>query len=98
MMRYFSLMLIAALFVPCSNAQNIEARGEANRVVALTFDDLPEVFSRDIATMRRNTAELLRVLKLHRAPAVGFVNEGKLHMPARWTPAPKFSSNGLIRG
>ena len=69
------------LFVPWSNAQNIATGREANRVVALTFDDLPEVFSRDIATMRRNTAELMRVLKQHRAPAIGFVNEGKLHVP-----------------
>ena len=76
-MRTFSLMLLALLFVPCSNAQNIEAR----RKVALTFDDLPEVFSRDFATMRRNTTELLRTLKLHHAPAIGFVNEGKLHTP-----------------
>lgn len=80
-MRHLSLMLLALLSVPCSNAQNIEARGEARRVVALTFDDLPEVFSRDVATMRRNTTELLRTLKLHRAPAIGFVNEGKLHVP-----------------
>jgi len=76
-MKHLSLMLLALLFVPCANAQNIEAR----RTVALTFDDLPEVFSRDVATMRRNTTELLRVLKVHRAPAIGFVNEGKLHVP-----------------
>lgn len=76
-MKHFLLMLLALLFVPSSNAQNIEAR----RTVALTFDDLPDPFSRDVATMRRNTTELLRVLKLHRAPAIGFVNEGKLHTP-----------------
>lgn len=76
-MRYLSLMLLALLFVPCSNAQNIEGR----RTVALTFDDLPEVFSRDVATMRRNTTELLRTLKVHRAQAIGFVNESKLHTP-----------------
>ena len=76
-MRQVSVMLLALLLVPCSNAQNIEAR----RAVALTFDDLPEAFSRDIATMRRNTTELLRTLKLRRAPAIGFVNEGKLHVP-----------------
>lgn len=80
-MRHLLLMLLALLFVPCSTAQNNEPRGEARRTVALTFDDLPEVFSRDVATMRRNTTELLRTLKLHRAPAIGFVNEGKLHTP-----------------
>lgn len=76
-MRHLSLMLLAVLFVHSANAQTIEAR----RTVALTFDDLPEAIGRDLATMRRNTAELLRVLKLHRAPAIGFVNEVKLHVP-----------------
>ena len=84
-MKHLSLMLLAVLFVPLSNAQDIDvhgaARGEARRAVALTFDDLPEAFSRDIATMKRNTTELLRTLKLHRAPVIGFVNEGKLHVP-----------------
>jgi len=84
-MKRLSLMLLAVLFVPLSNAQDIdvhgEARGEARREVALTFDDLPEAFSRDIGTMRHNTTELLRTLKLHRAQAIGFVNEGKLHVP-----------------
>ena len=78
-MKHFLLVLLAMLFVPCSNAQSIEARGEARRVVALTFDDLPDAFSRDVETMRRNNTGLLRTLKLHRAPAIGFVNEGKLH-------------------
>jgi peptidoglycan/xylan/chitin deacetylase (PgdA/CDA1 family) len=84
-MRHLSLILLAVLCVPLSHAQDTdvhgEARGEARREVALTFDDLPEAFSRDIATMKRNTTELLRTLKLHRAQAIGFVNEGKLHVP-----------------
>ena len=84
-MRHLLLVLLAALCVPLSNAPDTdihgEARGEARREVALTFDDLPEAFSRDIATMKRNTTELLRTLKLHRAQAIGFVNEGKLHVP-----------------
>jgi peptidoglycan/xylan/chitin deacetylase (PgdA/CDA1 family) len=79
-MRQLLLMLLALLFVQGSNGQNLAARGDARRTVALTFDDLPEVFSRDLSTMRRNTPELLRVLKLHQAPAIGFVNEGKLHV------------------
>jgi len=80
-MRKVSLVLLAVLLVPLSNAQHVESHGEARRAVALTFDDLPEAFSRDVVTMRRNTTELLRTLKLHRAPAIGFVNEGKLHVP-----------------
>jgi peptidoglycan/xylan/chitin deacetylase (PgdA/CDA1 family) len=52
------------------------------RAVALTFDDLPNMNPAGGAYLpnaRRGTTELLRVLKAHRAPAVGFVNEGKLH-------------------
>src|SRR5207247_658958 len=84
MMRYF-LLVLTLLAVPLSNAQDVESHGgahaEPRRTVALTFDDLPEVFSRDLPSMKRNTTELLRTLKLHRAPAIGFVNEGKLHRP-----------------
>lgn len=54
---------------------------DQHRNVALTFDDLPDAIAHDLATMKRNTAELLRVLKLHCAPAIGFVNEIKLHVP-----------------
>ena len=51
-----------------------------HRAVALTFDDLPDGIAHDVATMKRNTTQLLRVLKLHRAPAIGFVNEINLHV------------------
>ena len=105
-MRHVSLMLLAMLVVPSSNAQHVESQresnGEAHRTVALTFDDLPEVFSRDVATMRRNTTELLRTLKLHRAPAIGFVNEGKLHTPgetdARIEVLKQWVDAGMILG
>ncbi len=101
-MRHFSMMLLALMFVPCANAQSIGTHAEARRTVALTFDDLPEVFSRDVATMRRNTTELLRTLKLHRAPAIGFVNEGKLHVPgeldARIGVLKQWVDAGLILG
>jgi peptidoglycan/xylan/chitin deacetylase (PgdA/CDA1 family) len=101
-MRHLLIMLLALQFVPCSKAQSVEARGEAGRMVALTFDDLPEVFSRDIATMRRNTTDLLSALKHHRAPAIGFVNEGKLHVPgeldARIAVLKQWVEAGLILG
>jgi len=77
-MRHLFLVLLALLWVPCSNAQGIESR----RTVALTFDDLPAAFSRDLAAMKRNTPALLQTLKLHRAPAIGFVNEEKLQVPS----------------
>ena len=50
------------------------------RAMALTFDDLPFVAAGGPyfpdATVA--TTELLRVLRQHRAPAIGFVNEGQL--------------------
>ena len=101
-MRHVSVMLVALLLVPFSTVRNIEPRAEPKRAVALTFDDLPEVFSRDIATMRRNTPELLRVLRGHQAPAAGFVNEGKLHVPgeldARTEVLKQWVDAGMILG
>jgi peptidoglycan/xylan/chitin deacetylase (PgdA/CDA1 family) len=79
-MRHLLLIFIALVFVQGSYGQKLESRKYAQRTVALTFDDLPEALSRDLATMQRNTPELLRALKLHHAPAIGFVNEGKLHV------------------
>jgi len=52
------------------------------RTVALTFDDLPLAPSaEDLATARRVTDALLRVLTEHRASSIGFVNEDKVHVP-----------------
>jgi peptidoglycan/xylan/chitin deacetylase (PgdA/CDA1 family) len=52
------------------------------RAVALTFDDLPFV-SRGLGTaeVRRKAEQLLAALQAHHAPAIGFVNEGKLAGP-----------------
>lgn len=52
----------------------------AGRSMAITFDDLPKSIGvDDIAGARRTTDAILRVLKAHKAPAVAFVNEGKLY-------------------
>jgi peptidoglycan/xylan/chitin deacetylase (PgdA/CDA1 family) len=50
------------------------------RTLALTFDDLPFVAAGEpyFPAATRTTATLLRVLRQHRAPAIGFVNEGQL--------------------
>jgi peptidoglycan/xylan/chitin deacetylase (PgdA/CDA1 family) len=59
------------------------AQPSTGRAIALTFDDLPFVrlnlpyFPR----AERVTASLLEVLAVHRAPAVGFVNEIQLDAP-----------------
>jgi peptidoglycan/xylan/chitin deacetylase (PgdA/CDA1 family) len=51
------------------------------RAMAVTIDDLPYVNTAQLEYLpnaRRATNDILRALKSHRAPAVGFVNEGKL--------------------
>jgi len=50
------------------------------RTMALTFDDLPFVGAGQpyFPSATQTTDELLRVLRRHRAPAIGFVNEGQL--------------------
>jgi peptidoglycan/xylan/chitin deacetylase (PgdA/CDA1 family) len=48
--------------------------------MAITFDDLPKSQGLDdIAGAQRTTESILGVLKKHKAPAVAFVNEGKLY-------------------
>lgn len=47
--------------------------------IAVTFDDLPVVSTRrDLDHWRDVTRRLLRTIRAHRVPAVGFVNENKL--------------------
>src|SRR5262245_2216414 len=55
-------------------------RAAQARAMALTFDDLPFMaaggsYFPDATTA---TSEILRVLRRHKAPAVGFVNEAQL--------------------
>jgi peptidoglycan/xylan/chitin deacetylase (PgdA/CDA1 family) len=54
----------------------------ATRTMAVTFDDLPYVMMGDgsyVARGRAATEKIMSVLKKHKAPAVAFVNEGKLN-------------------
>jgi peptidoglycan/xylan/chitin deacetylase (PgdA/CDA1 family) len=53
----------------------------AARAMALTFDDLPyvDVGAHQLSKAQRVTDKILDVLARHQAPAVGFVNEGKVH-------------------
>ena len=48
--------------------------------MALTFDDLPFVAAGEpyFPAATKTTTDLLNVLRRHRAPAIGFVNEGQL--------------------
>ena len=52
------------------------------RAVAVTFDDLPAtptgIVADDVAGLEALTRKLLRAVRKHGIPAIGFVNEGKL--------------------
>ena len=57
--------------------------------VAVTFDDLPyaAVASDDDAALASMTARLVHRLQAEQVPAVGFVNEAKLHRDGELDPA-----------
>jgi peptidoglycan/xylan/chitin deacetylase (PgdA/CDA1 family) len=70
---------VAASVLAASVLATAHARA-AERVVAVTFDDLPAVaaVANDLASLRQLTQRLLESVRKHGVPAVGFVNEGKL--------------------
>ena len=71
------LLIVAPLTaVPDASRQT----APANRTMALTFDDLPFVAAGQpyFPAAARVTAEIIDVLRRHRAPAIGFVNEAQL--------------------
>jgi peptidoglycan/xylan/chitin deacetylase (PgdA/CDA1 family) len=84
MFKIFStLLLVLACAGALSLAQTSNPqKSAAHRTVALTFDDLPYAQvggGNYVNAAKRGTTEMLRVLKTHHAPAVGVVNESKLH-------------------
>jgi peptidoglycan/xylan/chitin deacetylase (PgdA/CDA1 family) len=77
-MRVASLPLLALLCAAATFAQQPSPARPAS-AVALTFDDLPAVSTRGEArTWVGITDGLLRTLQQNRAPAIGFINEGKV--------------------
>jgi peptidoglycan/xylan/chitin deacetylase (PgdA/CDA1 family) len=56
------------------------------RAIAITIDDLPVVGAADIEQAERVTRDLLAALRRSSTPAIGFVNEGKLHVDGRPDP------------
>lgn len=98
-MKQLGLMLLTVFCFSTSHAQTLDRQ----RTVALTFDDLPEALDgNNLSGMRRNTPELLRTLKLHGAPGIGFVNEAKLHatgeIDARVAVLKQWVDAGMILG
>jgi peptidoglycan/xylan/chitin deacetylase (PgdA/CDA1 family) len=70
-------VLLAAIFIV---AQPTRAKLAPQRAVAITIDDLPLQQHADLAASRALTAKLLQTLTANRIPAIGFVNESKLHI------------------
>jgi peptidoglycan/xylan/chitin deacetylase (PgdA/CDA1 family) len=71
---------LACLTIPLQSQAPDRQTPASSRAIALTFDDLPFVAAGGgyFPAASRTTSELLRVLKAHRAPAIGFVNEAQL--------------------
>ena len=89
---YLVVFVIFVIFVSqpwavSSQASAVSPQAATGRTMALTFDDLPKSSGvEDIEGSRRTTESILRVLKAHKAPAIGFVNEGKLYRGATMVP------------
>jgi peptidoglycan/xylan/chitin deacetylase (PgdA/CDA1 family) len=80
-MKSSLVLLIVALAPLAAAPQSPNPLQKQNREVAVTFDDLPiaGVLSHDPVSSRAITSTLLAAITAHHIPAVGFVNEGKLH-------------------
>jgi peptidoglycan/xylan/chitin deacetylase (PgdA/CDA1 family) len=72
---------------PGATSASAGSAQRGSRTMALTFDDLPKSNGiEDLEGARKTTTAILRVLKAHQAPAIGFVNEGKLYTGAQMVP------------
>jgi len=95
-------LLIAVLLVSLGVMAQTD---KPSRKMAVTFDDLPYAAvgpSQDLSNAQRATKEILRVLQAHHAPAVAFVNEGKLQtageVDARTALLRQWVDAGMILG
>jgi peptidoglycan/xylan/chitin deacetylase (PgdA/CDA1 family) len=73
-------LLVALALVAALVPQTPQPSAARTRTIAVTFDDLPFVAAGGpyFPAASRATTELLRILRRHKAPAVGFVNEAQL--------------------
>lgn len=78
--RFLSPLLVLAAALLAVEA--VPQTDTSERIVAVTFDDLPAtpagVVSNDVASLNELTRKLLGAVRKYSIPAVGFVNEGKL--------------------
>ena len=71
--------LVLAILLLLTSFSTLNLAQAERRKVAVTIDDLPvNSLRNDVATQTTITRKLLRAIKLHRVPAIGFVNEAKL--------------------
>lgn len=84
----FVILAASALLVEATLGEHLLAQTgpssrAAHREVAVTFDDVPAAAdslpSDDLNTLRAMTKKLLGSIRANRIPAIGFVNEEKLH-------------------
>ncbi|MEO8635763.1 MAG: polysaccharide deacetylase family protein [Gemmatimonadales bacterium] len=70
-MTFAAALLLAMLVTPA----------KPERLIAITFDDLPMVSATQVPVevFEALTRQLVGSIVLHRVPAIGFVNEGKLY-------------------
>ncbi|MGB9177875.1 MAG: polysaccharide deacetylase family protein [Pyrinomonadaceae bacterium] len=80
--RFIIASIALLALVSATSAQVNKHKPNAQREVAVTFDDLPApksgVPSDDVGTLRELTGKLLESFTAHKVPVVGFVNEGKI--------------------
>src|SRR2546423_13549153 len=70
------VMFVPPIMCPQSRSPNVNV----HREVAITFDDLPSAYGNDdLKRMIDVTKTLLQKIKSNHVPAIGFVNESKLH-------------------
>ena len=82
MLRHLRAVIVTCLLAVSlgfhHHAGSDSSRPATRREVAVTFDDLPVVGTRDIAAQQEITRKLLRSITSNKVPAIGFVNENKL--------------------
>jgi peptidoglycan/xylan/chitin deacetylase (PgdA/CDA1 family) len=83
------ILILFALLAPASASlsiaqSNIESKPSTQREIAITFDDLPVISTRqDIRAWRDVTTKLIRTITANKIPAIGFVNENKLFVDGK---------------
>lgn len=99
------VVLLVAVAALHSEGMASFSQSQTTRTVALTFDDLPYVpidSINDIRDADRATTELLRILRVHKAPAVAFVTEGRLDVQgetdARIALLKRWADAGIVLG